>query len=63
LNSGTKQKTIDFVTMVQSFQAINENQDAFYLAEHVAKKTGLIQELKKMLLLREWLRFKILKNC
>jgi DNA helicase-2/ATP-dependent DNA helicase PcrA len=47
LNSGTKQKLLDFVTMVQSFQAINENQDAFYLAEHVAKKTGLIQELKK----------------
>ncbi|MBB1193932.1 ATP-dependent DNA helicase [Flavobacterium sp. SOK18b] len=47
LNSGTKQKLLDFVIMVQSFQAINENQDAFYLAEHVAKKTGLIQELKK----------------
>ena len=47
LNSGTKQKLLDFVTMIQSFQAINENQDAFYLADHVAKKTGLIQELKK----------------
>ena len=47
LNAGTKQKLLDFVTMIQSFQAINENQDAFYLAEHVAKKTGLVQELKK----------------
>jgi DNA helicase-2/ATP-dependent DNA helicase PcrA len=47
LNSGTKQKLLDFVTMIQSFQAINENQDAFYLADHVAKKTGLVQELKK----------------
>jgi DNA helicase II / ATP-dependent DNA helicase PcrA len=47
LNSGTKHKLLDFVTMIQSFQVINENQDAFYLAEHVAKKTGLIQELKK----------------
>lgn len=47
LNSGTKQKLHDFVTMIQSFQAINENQDAFYLADHVAKKTGLVQELKK----------------
>ena len=47
LNSGTKQKLLDFVTMIQSFQAINENQDAFYLTDHVAKKTGLIQELKK----------------
>ena len=47
LNSGTKNKLHDFVTMIKSFQIINENQDAFYLAEHVTKKTGLIQELKK----------------
>nr|WP_315202428.1 UvrD-helicase domain-containing protein [uncultured Flavobacterium sp.] len=47
LNSGTKQKLLDFVTMIQSFQVINENQDAFYVVEQVAKKTGLIQELKK----------------
>jgi len=47
LNSGTKQKLLDFVTMIQSFQVINENQDAFYIADHVAKKTGLIQEFKK----------------
>lgn len=47
LNSGTKQKINDFVTMIQSFQVINENQDAFYLSDHVTKKTGLVQELKK----------------
>ena len=47
LNSGTKAKLQDFVTMIQSFQVINENQDAFYLADHVTKKTGLVQELKK----------------
>jgi DNA helicase-2/ATP-dependent DNA helicase PcrA len=47
LNAGTKNKLQDFVTMIQSFQVINENQDAFYLADHVTKKTGLIQELKK----------------
>jgi DNA helicase-2/ATP-dependent DNA helicase PcrA len=47
LNAGTKHKLLDFVTMIQSFQVINENQDAFYLADHVAKKTGLVQELKK----------------
>ncbi len=47
LNSGTKAKLEDFVTMIQSFQVINENQDAFYLADHVTKKTGLVQELKK----------------
>ena len=47
LNSGTKQKLQDFVTMIRSFQVINESQDAFYLADHVSKKTGLVQELKK----------------
>ena len=47
LNSGTKNKLTDFVTMIKSFQVINETQDAFYLSDHVAKKTGLIQELKK----------------
>ncbi|WP_313805598.1 ATP-dependent helicase [Flavobacterium sp.] len=47
LNSGTKNKLQDFVTMVKSFQIINENQDAFVLTDHVTKKTGLIQELKK----------------
>ncbi len=47
LNAGTKQRLQDFVTMIQSFQVINENQDAFYLTDHVTKKTGLVQELKK----------------
>jgi DNA helicase II / ATP-dependent DNA helicase PcrA len=47
LNAGTKQKLEDFVTMIQSFQVINQNQDAFVIADHVAKKTGLVQELKK----------------
>ena len=47
LNASTRTKLKDFTIMIQSFQIINENQDAFYLADHVAKKTGLIQELKK----------------
>ncbi len=47
LNSGTKNKLQDFVTMIKSFQVIDQSYDAFYLAEHVTKKTGLIQELKK----------------
>ena len=47
LNSGTKNKLQDFVTMIKSFQVINETQDAFYLADLVTKKTGLVQELKK----------------
>ena len=47
LNAGTKNKLKDFVTMIQSFQVIDQNQDAFYVTDHVAKKTGLVQELKK----------------
>ena len=47
LNSGTKAKLNDFVTMIKSFQVINENQNAFYLTDHITKKTGLVQELKK----------------
>ncbi len=47
LNSGTKQRLQDFVMMIKSFQVINEQQDAFVLTEHVTKKTGLVQELKK----------------
>lgn len=47
LSSTTKNKLQDFVTMIKSFQVINETQDALYLTDHVSKKTGLIQELKK----------------
>ncbi len=47
LNHGTKQKLKDFVLMILSFQAIDQNHDAFYVTEHVSKKTGLVQELKK----------------
>ncbi len=47
INSGTKRKLQDFVTMIQSFQIMNEGADAFTLAEHVAKKTGILMEFKK----------------
>jgi DNA helicase-2/ATP-dependent DNA helicase PcrA len=47
INSGTKHKLEDFATMIKSFQIMNENADAFALAEHVTKKTGLILEFKK----------------
>ena len=47
LTASTRTKLKDFVTMIQSFQVINENHDAFYVAEYVTKKTGLVQELKK----------------
>ncbi|KQC29009.1 ATP-dependent helicase [Flagellimonas eckloniae] len=47
INTGTKRKLEDFVTMIKSFQIMNEGSDAFTLAEHVAKKTGLLLEFKK----------------
>lgn len=47
INTGTKNKLRDFVTMIKSFQIMNESADAFSLAEHVAKKTGLLVEFKK----------------
>ncbi|MEZ4779137.1 MAG: 3'-5' exonuclease [Flavobacteriaceae bacterium] len=47
INSGTKTKLEDFVTMIHSFQILNQNYNAFEIAEHVTKKTGLLTELKK----------------
>jgi len=47
INTGTKRKLHDFLTMIKSFQIMNENVDAFELAEHVAKKTGILLEFKK----------------
>lgn len=47
INAGTKRKLQDFVTMIKSFQIMNESADAFVLSEHVAKKTGILLEFKK----------------
>ncbi|NDV43004.1 ATP-dependent helicase [Flagellimonas sediminis] len=47
INAGTKRKLEDFVTMIKSFQIMNESSNAFTLAEHVAKKTGVLLEFKK----------------
>ncbi len=47
INSGTKNKLIDFTNMIKSFQIMNETADAFILAEQVTKKTGILLEFKK----------------
>ncbi|MCK5440365.1 MAG: UvrD-helicase domain-containing protein [Maribacter sp.] len=47
INAGTKRKLDDFVTMIKSFQIMNESSDAFTLAEHVSRKTGVLLEFKK----------------
>lgn len=47
INAGTKRKLEDFVTMIKSFQITSESSDAFTLAEHVSKKSGILLEFKK----------------
>ncbi len=47
INSGTKNKLTNFANMIKHFQIMNESADAFMVAESIAKKTGLLQELKK----------------
>lgn len=47
INAGTRRKLEDFVSMIKSFQIMNESTDAFTMAEHVAKKTGILLEFKK----------------
>lgn len=47
IHGGTKTKLEDFVNMIKSFQVINEEADAFTLAEHVARNSGLLLEYKK----------------
>lgn len=47
INSGTKNKLKDFVTLIESYQVMNQTANAFDLAEHVTKTSGLIKELNK----------------
>ncbi|MFN2428900.1 MAG: ATP-dependent helicase [Cryomorphaceae bacterium] len=45
VNSGVKKRLTDFAVMIQSFMAQMAKDDAFTLAEHIAKSTGLMREL------------------
>jgi DNA helicase-2/ATP-dependent DNA helicase PcrA len=47
INKSTQTKLNNFVNMIKSFTILAENADAFTVADTVAKKTGLVQELKK----------------
>jgi DNA helicase-2/ATP-dependent DNA helicase PcrA len=47
INSGTKTKLKNFVTLIKSFQVLNETANAFELSEHVVKASGLIREFNK----------------
>ena len=47
MNSGTRTKLQNFVTLIESFQVLNQTADVFELAEHVTRTTGLIKEFNK----------------
>ncbi|NNL34175.1 MAG: UvrD-helicase domain-containing protein [Flavobacteriaceae bacterium] len=47
VNSGTKTKLKNFGTMIESFQVMNKAVNAFELAEHVVKVSGLLREFNK----------------
>jgi DNA helicase-2/ATP-dependent DNA helicase PcrA len=47
INAGTRTKLQNFVTMIESFQVMNKTANAFELAEHVTKSSGLIREFNK----------------
>ncbi|MDR2223736.1 MAG: UvrD-helicase domain-containing protein [Flavobacteriaceae bacterium] len=44
---GTRNKLVDFVNMIKAFQALEQTMDAYALTEHVVKKSGLVQEMRK----------------
>ena len=47
INSGTRNKLKNFVTMIERFQVTNQTANAFELAEEVTKVTGIIKEYNK----------------
>ncbi len=47
INAPTKQKLEDFVFLIKGFQVMNEQADAFSLAEHIVKKTGILKEYQQ----------------
>jgi len=47
VNAGIRIKLQNFVTMIESFQVMNKTANAFELAEHVTKASGLIREFNK----------------
>ena len=47
INAGTKTKLKNFVTLIETFQVLNETADVFELAEYVTRTAGIITEYKK----------------
>ncbi|MFK7781843.1 ATP-dependent helicase [Psychroserpens sp.] len=47
INGGTKTKLRNFVTLIESYQVMNQTANAFDLTEHVVKSSGLMREFNK----------------
>lgn len=47
INSGIRRKLNNFKDMIKSFQVHAQSKDAFQMTEMIAKKTGLLHEMKK----------------
>ncbi|NBT87048.1 MAG: ATP-dependent DNA helicase [Flavobacteriaceae bacterium] len=47
INAGIRTKLDNFTTLIQSFQVMNQQYNAFEIAEYVVRHTGLYQEIKK----------------
>ena len=47
LNSGTKNKLNDFVTMIKSFQIEAQSKNAFEVTDHIIKKTFIVKDIEK----------------
>lgn len=45
LNNGVRTRISEFVTMIQSFQAMQATKNAFALGKHVASSSGVLKEL------------------
>jgi len=44
-NAGTRRAFAEFVTMINSFRAMLETKDAYEVAAHIARSTGILKEL------------------
>jgi len=45
VNSGTRQRLEAFATMVKSFRVLQDRKDAYELAKHIAKSSGILKDL------------------
>jgi DNA helicase-2/ATP-dependent DNA helicase PcrA len=45
INAGTKNKIMDFVTLIKSFRVRHDGNTAFELGEHISSSTGILKEL------------------